>query len=79
MVPTNPKEKKVAKKFPQEIYLHVDDDSQPLDEQFFSIDEKPEHFAETKRKLVAAKYKLVEVVTVQAKTIVSVRKSRRSK
>ena len=74
------KGKKVAtKKFPTEVYLHIGDESQSIDEQWFAVDEKPEHFAEAKRKIVAARYKLVELVTVQAKTTVSVRKSRRSK
>jgi hypothetical protein len=67
----------MARKFPQEIFLHVDDESQPEEDQWFSVDEKPDAFAETKRKIVAGRYRLLETVVVSAKTSVSVRKRRK--
>ena len=67
----------MARKFPQEIFLHVDDENLPEQDQWFSVDQKPESFAETRRKIVAGRYRLVETVVVSAKTNISVRKSRR--
>jgi hypothetical protein len=69
----------VAKKFPQEVFLHVGDLDAVEDEQWWAVDEKPEHFAEVNKKLLAGRYKLVETVEVTAKTSISVRKSARRK
>jgi hypothetical protein len=42
----------MARKFPQEVFLHIDDESVPIDEQWFSIDEKPRERAQAAREIV---------------------------
>jgi hypothetical protein len=69
----------MAKQFPKEVYLHIADTDLPEDDQWFSVDERPEDFADLHKPTTAAVYKLVEVVVVTTRTTVNVRKSRTAK
>ena len=65
----------MVSKYAKEIFIRLEQDGG--DPPYMIADFGPDDFAEAGKKVRAARYRLVEEVTVESKTTVSVRSSRK--
>jgi len=65
----------MVSKYAKEIFIRLEQDGE--DPPYMIADNNAEDFAEPGKKVKAARYRLVEEVTVTSKTTVSVRQSKR--